>query len=303
VKTPRGLLERLLKYWSFLTLGPILLSASIYVTYSISHGTHPHGQPGHSEWVHALVALSSIAITYAGLAFLYKVVPNAKVRFRSAVMAAFSAGTAWEIAKFLFAWASGRMVQVHKIYGSLAVLPITLTWIYISWSIALVGCRLCYALDASRKPEPHPALMAANARETFMARVMVALVQIHLRGRGPIAVRALARQLESPPRLVREGLASLHEEGLVAETKNGRWLPARDPAHVTLAQLRRAGRRSLPFPMQEPDSLGHALARSFAGAEGAAESALAETLESFLKRFSQPDSPELAREDVAQKPA
>ena len=61
------------------------------------------------------------------------------------------------------------MVQVHKIYGSVAVLPITLTWIYISWSIALVGCRLCYALDASRKPEPHPAIQAAAARETFIA--------------------------------------------------------------------------------------------------------------------------------------
>jgi membrane protein len=307
VRTPRGLLERLLKYWSFLTLGPILLAGSIYITYSLSHMTHAHGQPGHSELLHALATLSSIAITYAGLIFLYKVVPNAKVRFRSAVVAAFSAGTAWEIAKFLFAWASGRMVQVHKIYGSLAVLPITLTWIYISWSIALVGCRLCYALDASRKPEPNPALMAAMARETFTARLMVALMQLHLKGRGPVSVRVLTREIEATPRMVREGLTSLVSEGLAVETKNGRWLPAKDAAHITLAQLRHAGRRSLPFPVQHPDPVGHALGRSLAQAEAAAESALGETLESFLKRSSEavsdPEPLAPAMEEPAQKPA
>ena len=149
-----------------------------------THGAHNH--PNHSEVLHVLAALSSIAITYAALAFLYKVIPNARVRLRSALLAAFVAGSAWEVAKFLFAWASGRMVQVHRIYGSVAVLPITLTWIYISWFIALIGCRLCYALDASRKPEPHPALQAALAREAFVIRAIVAVAQLH-RERGPPA--------------------------------------------------------------------------------------------------------------------
>ena len=100
-----------------------------------------------------LAALSSVALTYVGLAFLYKVLPNARVRLRAALTAAFAAGTAWELAKFIFADLSARMVQVHKIYGSVAVLPIVLTWIYISWFITLTGCRLCYAMDASRDPE------------------------------------------------------------------------------------------------------------------------------------------------------
>jgi len=97
-----------------------------------------------------------VTITYAGLAFLYKVLPNARVRLRSALIAAFAAGTAWELAKFIFADLSARMVQVHKIYGSVAVLPIVLTWLYISWFITLTGCRLCYAMDASRTPQASP---------------------------------------------------------------------------------------------------------------------------------------------------
>jgi membrane protein len=291
VRPPRGVVQRLLKYWSFLTLGPVFLAASVYVALAISRMNHAHGQLGHSELVHAIAALSSVAITYAGLCFLYKVVPNARVRLRSAALAAFSAGTAWEFAKFLFAWASSRMVQVHKIYGSLAVLPVTLTWIYISWIIALVGCRLCYALDASLKPESHPALRAAAAREAFTARLLIALVQMHRKGRGPVQPRVLADELDATPRMAREALYALSALGLAAQTrKKGSWLPAKDPSRVTLAQMRLAGRASLPYPPRDTDYIGQALARAFAEAEGAAESALTETLESFLRRTTDPQS-------------
>src|SRR5436305_14549412 len=98
------------------------------------------------------------------------------------------AGTAWELAKFVFADISARMVQVHKIYGSVAVLPIVLTWIYISWFITLTGCRLCYTMDASRDPEASPLLQSAHARHTFNTRSMVALAQRPGRRAAPIAV-------------------------------------------------------------------------------------------------------------------
>ena len=285
VKKPRSVVERLLKYWSFLTLGPVFLTLSLYVTWTITRMQEAHGQAGHSEVLHALAALSSIAITYAGLAFLYKVIPNARVRLRSALSAAFAAGTIWEIAKFLFAWASSRMVQVHKIYGSVAVLPITLTWIYISWVIALVGCRLCFALDASRKPDPHPLLRSAAAREAFTARLMIALVQLHAERKGRIRIGALCREIEASRRMVREGLLALSAGGLAIEAKQGGWVPGRDPAHITLAQVRTAARATLSYPAQEPDEVAAAVAQALSVADGAASSALSESVASFVRRL------------------
>ena len=292
VKKPRSPVQRLLKYWSFLTLGPIFLILSVYVTWIISrmqdvHAGHDH--PAHNEFLHAVATLSSVAITYAGLAFLYKV-PNARVRVRSALVAAFVAGSAWEFAKFLFGWASSRMVQVHRIYGSVAVLPITLTWIYISWYIALVGCRLCYALDASRKPEPHPSIQAAAARETFVTRLAVALAQLQRERGAPVDAQALVRELGATGRLVREGLAALAAAGVAVEARQGGWLLSRDPGRITLAQIRTAARSSLGFPAQEADEVTDAITRSFQKAESAAEAALDESLESFLRRFEAPQA-------------
>jgi len=288
VRKPRSPVQRLLKGWSFLTLGPVFLSLSVYVTWTISRmqDTHAaHNHPNHSEVLHVLATVSSIAITYLALAFLYKVIPNAQVRLRSALLGAFVAGSAWEVAKFLFAWGSGRMMQVHRIYGPVAVLPITLTWIYISWYIALIGCRLCYALDASRKPEPEPAILAAAARETFIARVVVGLAQLHRERERPVRAQALVRELGVTGRLVREALRALAGAGLVAETKHGGWLLAREPARITMAEIRAAARASLPFPAQESDPVASAIQATFGRADGAAAAALGETLESFLRRF------------------
>ena len=287
VRRPRAVLERLLKYWSFLTLGPVMLAGSLALTWKISalQSGHGHEEKGHSELLHVITALSSVAITYAALTLLYKVLPNARVRLRAAFSAALVSGTLWEIAKFAFAWASGRMVQVHKIYGSLAVLPITLTWIYISWMIALVGCRLCMAFEESRKPAPHPQLQGAGAREAACALVLVELARQHRQRDQPVKVGWIAQELELEPRLVTEALRALKAGGSIAVlTTNGRWLPGRALGKITLGQLRAAARATLPFPKVEADPLVQELVAAWVRADAAAEAALGETVEAFLAR-------------------
>jgi membrane protein len=305
VRLPRSPVQRLLKYWGFLTLGPIFLTASLAVTWKIGlmQNAHAHhGVKGHNEGLHIFAALSSVLITYVALSFLYKVLPNARVRMRSALTAGFVAGTAWELAKFAFAEVSAHLVQLHKIYGPVAVLPILLTWVYISWFLCLTGCRLCYALDASRRPEPHPSLMAAEAREVFVARALVAVAQLQRQGLMPVSIGRLARDLESPRRLARDALRALEQAGLCIEARRGGFVLARDAGRITLADLRSAGRKSLAFPRQEPDAAGEALVRAFAQAEGVVQGALGETVEQFLQRLPKLASVRLHAPAEAQPP-
>ena len=287
VRRPRAALERLLKYWSFLTLGPVMLAGSLALTWKISalQSGHGHDEKGHSELLHVITALSSVAVTYAALTLLYKVLPNARVRLRAAFSAALVSGTLWEVAKFVFAWATGRMVQLHKIYGSLAILPITLTWIYISWMIALVGCRLCMAFEESRKPAPHPHLRGAAAREALCALVLVELARQHRQREQPVKAAWLAGELEIEKRQVTEALRALRAGGSIAvETSTGRWLPGRALAQITLGQLRAAARETLRFPRVAVDPLAKELVTAWVRADAAAEAALEETVEAFLAR-------------------
>ena len=310
VRRPRKAVERLLKYWTFLTLGPILLTASVAASWKLSQLSGQHGHLEHNELLHVLAAVSSVAVTYAGLTILYKVLPNARVRLRAALTAALVAGTAWELAKLLFAQISSRMVQVHAIYGSLAALPIILTWIYISWVIALVGCRMCYALETSRKVEPQKALRTALARETFVARALCDLVRLHREEGKAIAAGQLAREMSSSKPLVTEALRALAAADLVVESRDGRFLPGRDPSQMTLAQARVAARASLRHPVHVLDEVGSAISEAWMQADEKAGAALTETVAQVLARADEKvqskqapaeESPSLALSDAAHR--
>jgi membrane protein len=184
------------------------------------------------------------------------------------------------------------MVQVHKIYGSLAALPIVLTWIYISWVIALVGCRLCFALDASRKAEPEQELQSAAARETFVARTMLELARLHRERGGPVGIKQLARVIQTTPRIVRECLRALATAGLAAETRRGTFLPSRDPSQITLAQTRTAARVTLRHPPHHLDPVGAALAQAWERADGKAAADLDETVAQLLARVDRAEAAE-----------
>src|SRR2546428_5041574 len=180
------------------------------------------------------------------------------------------------------------MLQRRRISGSLAAPPFTLTWIYISWYIALIGCRPCYALDASLKPEPQPAIRAAAAREVFVMRVIVALAQLHRECGAPVRVQAVVRELGVTGRLAREGLAALASAGLAVEARQGGWLLSREPSRITLAEVRVAARATLPFPAQQPDDITAAVQSCLVRAEGAPPAALAGSLCSFPRRVRAP---------------
>jgi len=75
---------------------------------------------------------------------MYLVIPHTRVRLSSAAVGALVAGLMWEVGKNVFANSVGQSVQYSTIYGSLAVVPIFLIWLYITWVIALIGVEITY---------------------------------------------------------------------------------------------------------------------------------------------------------------
>jgi DNA-binding IscR family transcriptional regulator len=103
--------------------------------------------------------------------------------------------------------------------------------------------------------------------------------------------------------MVREALSALSSAGLAVEGKQGGWVPARDPARITLAQVRAAARSTLRYPAREPDDVSHLIARAFAQAEVAAASSLDETVESFVRRLEAPPAETEAAKQPTPEPA
>lgn len=138
VKRPRPLAQRVLIYWATMTLGPLLLAASITITsYVISVSRGLVGGAGGG--VPLLLGIAEFLLLAVGLAALYRYVPNAPVRRRHAWAGALFAAVGIEAAKKLLTVYIGMVPTYSAVYGAFATFPILLVWIYMAWVIVLLG--------------------------------------------------------------------------------------------------------------------------------------------------------------------
>ena len=82
---------------------------------------------------------------------IYKIIPNKRVHFKSALQAALFAGLLWELAKHLFAWYIVHLAEYSIFYGSLSTLVIVVLWVYYSSMILVVGGEFAYFLEEDRQ--------------------------------------------------------------------------------------------------------------------------------------------------------
>lgn len=138
VKRPRPLGQRVLIYWAVMTLGPLLLGASLSISsYLLSASRGLVGSmPG---TVQVLFDIIEYVLLCAGLAALYRYVPNTPVRRSHAWIGGAFAATGIEVARRVLAWYLGKVPTYSLVYGAFATLPILLVWIYVAWIIVLLG--------------------------------------------------------------------------------------------------------------------------------------------------------------------
>lgn len=147
VEQARPLQQRLILYWSAITLGPLLLGASIAITSYV--GTASRGVadvlPEALRWLLDSFEFVLLSLCISGLYFY---VPNARVRWRHALTAGLMATVGIELAKKLLTVYLSGMPTYSAIYGAFAAVPILLVWIYLAWLVVLLG-----AVVASSLPE------------------------------------------------------------------------------------------------------------------------------------------------------
>jgi membrane protein len=231
VRRPRPIAQRVLVYWAALTLGPLLLGISLSVTsYAISAsrgivGTLPGG-------VGYLIGSLEFALLAVGVAGLYHYVPNTHVQWKHALAGGLFAAVGFEVAKRLLAWYLVQVGGYAMVYGAFATLPIFLIWMFLGWSIVLLGAVIAaYApslqMHATRWPE------GAGARFHLAVAVLRELQRAHeqeRRGVSPLEVAAALRTDPLQVEPVLEALVALDWVGRLDEEGDARFVLLVDPA-------------------------------------------------------------------------
>jgi len=81
---------------------------------------------------------------------IYKVLPNKKINFKTALQAALFTSLLWEGAKQFFGWYVLSLGGFTVIYGSLSALAIFVLWVYYSSTILLLGGEVACLLEKGR---------------------------------------------------------------------------------------------------------------------------------------------------------
>ncbi|MGH7242429.1 MAG: YihY/virulence factor BrkB family protein [Phycisphaerales bacterium] len=165
--------RRIMQYWTLMTLGAVFLLATFYIGNLINGKmqafitSNVQGQVA-TFLLLALGNIIQISITGIILLVVYFTVPNARVRMIPAAAGAFFAAISWEILKYAFReyvrFAMQPTSSYSRFYGSLALLPLFLFWIYCTWLIVLFGLQIARSIQLfSRLRSLGPNLFALAA--------------------------------------------------------------------------------------------------------------------------------------------
>ena len=244
VRESRPLTQRVLVYWAVITLGPLFLAGSLSATsYALSASKGlVSSMP---DALKLLLDTLQFALMTAGVAALYRYVPNTRVRWSHALSGGVFVAAGLELAKKLLALYLSTVPAYSMVYGTFAILPILLIWIYLAWVIVLLGAVVTAYL---------PSLLSGIARRgdtpgwnyqlaLELVDQLVKARSTEAQGREPasrgVSLAHLARalrvdglQLEEPLRVLRQ----LDWAGCLEE-EEARWVLLIDPTLTPLAPL------------------------------------------------------------------
>jgi membrane protein len=147
VPRPRTTVQRVFIYWALLTVGPVLIGASLSLTsWLVSQSLGLVKDVPLAGGV--LLKLVPILLTGLAFALVYITLPNRRVLVRDALSGGFLAALAFEAMKHSFAFYITHFPTHKLVYGAFATIPVFLLWIYLSWLVVLSG-----AVAAAVMPE------------------------------------------------------------------------------------------------------------------------------------------------------
>jgi membrane protein len=145
----RSLVFSFAVYWMVLTLGPLLVGASMVIS-SYLLSLNWLAETGVHSLVDRVLRIFPLLLSWISFWLLYCVVPTVRVPAKDALIGALVAGLLFELGKKGFALYVTLFPSYQLIYGVLAVIPILFLWVYWSWCIVLLGAEITVTLGEHR---------------------------------------------------------------------------------------------------------------------------------------------------------
>ena len=234
VPKPRSIMARLTTYWFALTLGPVVLGASLAATtYIISASASLIGNYRFVTMLSAVVVpILLLAIFFA---VLFYAIPNHPVRVWHAVIGGVLTALLFSAMQRGLGAVVAKSTSYTLVYGAFAALPIFLLWLYSSWIVILLGAVVTACLPAYGE-EIRQAPKFPGDRAWSAIAVLKGLYRALLTGK-PGNTGELANEANLTLEECEMILEEMMDAGWIVRTDNGLWTLSRSPEKLMLRDV------------------------------------------------------------------
>jgi len=139
----RTLWESITTYWTMLTLTPIALGASFYITGYIATLMASNSLTSGLN----ILPLIPYIIIWALFFLLFQISANTKINPKASLISSFLISVVFSVSKNAFIYYVFLNKSYTTMYGSFAILMFLFLWIYVSWIIFIYGLKLCHIIN------------------------------------------------------------------------------------------------------------------------------------------------------------
>ena len=253
VKKPRNFMRKCSEYLVVLILVPIIfivmtslntvLLSNKFVLYLNAH----FGQV--AMVIQFIVRFTGYIFVLCGFGFFYMFMPNTKVKAFPGIIAGLISGLLWFGVQWAYLHLQVGLTKFNSIYGTFAVLPFFLAWLYANWSIILLGAEISFAV------QNHRTIHIEKASEDATTGICIVLGQLLLfeacksfhDGKGPWSPTEFGMEKNIPTRIIRHVVDVLSKAGILLriqteEAQSEMFLPGRDISMLSPADVEEAFR-------------------------------------------------------------
>jgi membrane protein len=243
VTVGRSLWRRFTDYLSVLFIVPFLVIAASTlpalgkISHALGHAGGAHAATG-SGFLHYL---TSTVIMSTAFTCFFIFMPNTKVRLVSGTVGGTVTGVMFVAWLWLCAAMQVSVANYSRIYGSFAIVPILLAWLYMSWQIVLFGAEVSFAIQnhATYRMESGARRASAEARVTMALAVTLEAARSMTQGSGGFNASAFAAGRSISVRFLNEIVDELINARILAAVSGGesRYVLLQTPETLTAGQV------------------------------------------------------------------
>lgn len=248
VKQARNLMQRLVFYWTLISLGALLgftsLSIGIYGQIAQQFDSIPFGGYIKESFLWLIPLWTFISVVTL-LAIFNRFIPNTQVRWKPAFLGALLVAILLKLNQQLSFLYVGFVIRQGSLLGVVGILPIFLFGLWLFWVILLLGGQITFAIQNVNNLTNQRAWedVSLRTRETLGLAALLLIARRFDACKKPYSADELADHLRVPGNILNECLGQLVEVGFLSivedeserRNNNVRYQPARPLEKITLA--------------------------------------------------------------------